>query len=393
MKIRHFLLYGTLDPKYGGPTYSIPIQCIGTQRLGCQMSFVVSESSKPWEGKLIDEGVEMINLPDPKSSLEHSFAVPLFKYLKKCEDYPDIIHIHGVWMPEEHYAASFARKHNIPYVINPRGDMETARMNYNKLKKIKKTLVWKIYAKEVVSKASCIIATSEQELEGVRKFGIKTPVAIIPNGIEVEAFPKEIIHRHGDKKVLLFLSRINPIKGIEFLLEAWSKLPIHLRSNWELHIAGNSDPENYVFTLNEKIKKLSIQEFVKFIGPITGKAKMLKYQNSNLFILPTLNENFGNVVAEAMMCECPVITTKNAPWSCLVEDKCGWWIDLSVENLVKVLIESMSLSDNERHILGKLSRQCIINRFSSENVAKKTYQLYQWVIGKCNKPDFVYIDK
>lgn len=53
----------------------------------------------------------------------------------------------------------------------------------------------------------------------------------------------------------------------------------------------------------------------------------------------------------------------------------------------------MSLSDNERHILGKLSRQCIINRFSSENVAKKTYQLYQWVIGKCDKPDFVYIDK
>ena len=49
MKIRHFLLYGMLDPKYGGPTYSIPIQCIGTQRLGCQMSFVVSESSKPWE--------------------------------------------------------------------------------------------------------------------------------------------------------------------------------------------------------------------------------------------------------------------------------------------------------------------------------------------------------
>ena len=53
----------------------------------------------------------------------------------------------------------------------------------------------------------------------------------------------------------------------------------------------------------------------------------------------------------------------------------------------------MSLSDDERHLLGKLSRQSIINRFSSENVAKKTYQLYQWVMGKCNKPDFVYLDK
>ena len=389
MKIRHFLLYGTLDPKYGGPTYSIPIQCVGTQRLGCQMSFVVSESSKPWEGKLIDEGVEMINLPDPKSSLEHSFAVPLFKYLKKCEDYPDIIHIHGVWMPEEHYAASFARKHNIPYVINPRGDMETARMNYNWLKKIKKMLAWKMYSQNDVENAACIITTSQQELEGVRKLGVKTPIAIIPNGIELNAFPKEVVHKHGDKKVLLFLSRINPIKGLEFLLEAWSKLPSYLLSEWELHIAGNSDPKDYICSLKEKVKKLSIQDTVKFIGPITGEAKLQKYQNSNLFVLPTLNENFGNVVAEAMMCECPVITTTNAPWSCLNEDKCGWWIDLSIENLQKTLVDSMSLSDEERHELGKKSRECIIMRYSAESVAKKTYRHYKWVLGLADKPDFV----
>lgn len=392
MKIRHFLLYGTLDPKYGGPTYSIPIQCIGTQRLGCQMSFVVSESSKPWEGKLIDEGVEMINLPDPKSSLEHSFAVPLFKYLKKCEDYPDIIHIHGVWMPEEHYAASFARKHNIPYVINPRGDMETARMNYNRLKKIKKMFAWKMYAQNDVENAACIITTSQQELEGVRKLGVKTPIAIIPNGIELNAFPKEVVHKHGDKKVLLFLSRINPIKGLEFLLEAWSKLPSYLLSEWELHIAGNSDPKDYIYSLKEKVKKLSIQDTVKFIGPITGEAKLQKYQNSNLFVLPTLNENFGNVVAEAMMCECPVITTTNAPWSCLNEDKCGWWIDLSIENLQKTLVDSMSLSDEERHELGKKSRKCIITRYSAESVAKKTYRLYEWVLGLADKPDFVTLE-
>ncbi len=389
MKIRHFLLYGTLDPKYGGPTYSIPIQCIGTQRLGCQMSFVVSESSKPWEEKLIGEGVKMINLSDPKSSLEHSFAVPLFKYLRKCDDYPDIIHIHGVWMPEEHYAASFARKHNIPYVINPRGDMETARMNYNRLKKIKKMFAWKLYSQNDVENAACIITTSTQELEGVRKLGIKTPIAIIPNGIELDAFPKKVVHKHGDKKVLLFLSRINPIKGLEFLLEAWSKLPSYLLSEWELHIAGNSDPKDYICSLKEKVKKLSIQDTVKFIGPITGEAKLQKYQNSNLFVLPTLNENFGNVVAEAMMCECPVITTTNAPWSCLNEDKCGWWIDLSIENLHKTLVESMSLSDEERHELGKKSRKCIIARYSAESVAKKTYRLYEWVLGLSDKPDFV----
>lgn len=393
MKICHFLLYPSIAPKYGGPTYSVPIQCIGTQRQGAEMSIVLYEASRPYSKRMVSEGVNIVYLPNPKYRYEYTFYLPLMRYLSSAIDKPDILHFHGVWTPDNLQVAKYGLKHNIPYVINPRGDTEIARINYNKIKKIKKQLVWHLYAKKIVDNAACIIATSEQEYDSIRILGSKVPVAIIPNGIELDTFPKVVEHRHGEKKILLFLSRINPIKGIEFLIDAWALLPDNIRDEWELHIAGNSDPRDYIFSLKEKVNSLALQKTIKFVGSLTGEAKIRKYQDSNLFILPTLNENFGNVVAEAMMCECPVITTKNAPWSCLVDDKCGWWIDLSVENLVKVLIESMSLSDDERHLLGKLSRQCIINRFSSENVAKKTYQLYQWVMGKCKKPDFVYLDK
>ena len=111
--------------------------------------------------------------------------------------------------------------------------------------------------------------------------------------------------------------------------------------------------------------------------------------NSDLFILPTFNENFGNVVAEAMMCECPAITTTNAPWEILNTNECGWWIDLSIDNLVKTLKEAMSLTDEERIRLGKKSRQCIIDHFSSDSVAKQTKAVYEWVLGKTDKPAFV----
>lgn len=389
MKIRHFLLYGSLDPKYGGPTYSVPIQCIGTQREGAKMSFVVYEASRPFEGRLIAEGVEMIHLPPPHNKMEHTWAVYLKKYLSACKDMPDILHFHGVWMPANLYVAQFGWKNHIPYVINPRGDTETARINYNKIKMLKKHLIWNLWSKKIVNGASCIIATSEQERESIRDLGCNAPVAIIPNGIELEAFPKKIVHYHGEKKVLLFLSRVNPIKGIEYLIESWSKLPRTLQIEWELHIAGNSDPSDYIQTLENKVKTMGFSDSIKFIGPITGEAKMRKYQDSNLFILPTLSENFGNVVAEAMMCECPVITTTNAPWSCLSEDRCGWWIDLSVENILKALNEAMSLSDDERHELGRLSRQSIIRRYSAENVAKKTIALYKWILGQGDKPEFV----
>lgn len=389
MKIQHFLLYGSLDPKYGGPTYSVPIQCIGTQREGAEMSLVVYEASKPFEDRLIAEGVEMIHLPDPKNKYQHSWASNLKKYLYSSKDMPDILHFHGVWMPDNLYVSQFGRKHHIPYVINPRGDTEIARINYDRIKSIKKKLAWRLYSKGIVDNAACIIATSEQERDSIRILGSKVPVAIIPNGIELDAFPKEVIHNHGEKKVLLFLSRVNPIKGIEHLIEAWSKLPEQLRSEWELHIAGNSDPKDYIHTLEHKVESMNLQDSIRFVGPINGEAKMRKYQDSNLFILPTLNENFGNVVAEAMMCECPVITTTNAPWRCLTDYKCGWWIDLSVDNLVKSMTEAMSLTDDERHELGKKSRQCITELFAAPSVAKKTMAVYKWVLGEGPKPDFV----
>lgn len=390
MRVRHFLLYGSLDPKFGGPTYSVPIQCIGTQKEGADMSLVVYESSKPFESRLKRERVEMIHLPNPKNKFQHSWATSLKRYLSSCNNHPDIIHFHGVWMPANYLISKFAIKNNIPYVINPRGDTEIARINYNLLKRIKKHFAWRLYAKGIVDKAACIIATSKQERDSIRTLGCKVPVAIIPNGIELDVFPKEVVHHHGKKKVMLFLSRVNPIKGVDYLIDAWAQLPERLQSEWELHIAGNSDPQEYIHRLERKVKVMNLSNSIKFLGPIIGEAKMRKYQDSNLFILPTLNENFGNVVAEAMMCECPVITTTNAPWSCLSEDKCGWWIELSVENLVNTLKEAMTLRDNERHELGRLSRQSIIKRYSAESVAKKTIAVYRWILGQGDKPEFVY---
>lgn len=389
MKIRQFLLYRSLSHQYGGPTYSVPIQCIGTKRLGADVSFVVYEASKAFEEKLVKEGVNMIHLPDPKNKYQYLWATRLGEYLYSCKDFADIMHFHGVWMPESIRIAHYCNKHHIPYVINPRGDTEIARINYNTLKKWKKHVAWQLWAKSIVDKASCIIATSKQERDSIRALGSKVPVAIIPNGIELDAFPQEVVHHHGEKKILLFLSRINPIKGIEYLIDAWEKLPEILREGWELHIAGNSDPKEYIHTLESKVTSLKLNDSIKFIGTIAGDEKMRKYQDSNLFILPTLNENFGNVVAESMMCECPVITTKNAPWKCIEDNKCGWWIDLSVENLVIALTESMSLTDEQRHEIGKKGRQLIIEHFAAPSVAKKTMAVYQWILGLSPKPDYV----
>ena len=378
----------SLNPKYGGPTYSVPIQCRGLSKEGVDVTLYTYTESRPWEKNIVEDGVKIIEYDKPTSFIRKKWHLALRDLLKK-EDDADIYHYHGVWLPCNHWCSVASRRKGKKYVLNPRGDLETYRINYNKLKKIKKKLIWWLYAHKDTQNASCIIATSKQEADAIRRMGISAPIAIIPNGIEMTVFPATVTHTHRDKKVVLFLSRVNPIKGLELLIEAWSKLPVNLKTNWELHIAGNSDPIDYVHKLEGLITKLGLENIVKLLGPITGEAKMQKYMNSDLFILPTFNENFGNVIAEAMMCECPAITTKNAPWQVLTEEKCGWWIDLSVENLVKTLMEAMSLSDEERIELGKKSRQCIINHFSSESVAKQTKMVYEWILGQGEKPAFV----
>lgn len=388
MKIRHFLL--SLNPRFGGPTTSVPIQCIGLANEGADVTLVTYTESRPFEDKLKGAGVHIADFDCPKSKIDQIFYFALRIFLKKNDD-SDIYHYHGVWLPSNHWISSAARRQKKKYIVNPRGDLEIYRINYNKWKKLKKMFIWYLYGKKDTQQASCILTTSQQEADSVRKLGITAPVAIIPNGIDLSYFPKKIERKPQEKKVMLFLSRVNPIKGLDLLIDAWKLLPEGLSSKWELHIVGNSDPIDYISKLEEKVKRLDLKDCVKFLGPITGDAKMQKYINSDLFILPSFNENFGNVIAEAMMCECPVITTNNTPWDCLIEYNCGWWIELNLDSLLKALTESMSLTDEERHGLGKKSRQIIVNRYSSESVAKMTYKLYEWVLGNGTKPEFVQV--
>ena len=388
MKIRHFL--SSLNPKYGGPTASVPVQCCGIEIQGADVTLVTYTESRPFEEKLKKQGVAIVDFERPSSKIAQILHLPLKNLLSKDDD-ADIYHYHGVWMPSDHWVSKYARKHGKKTVLNPRGDLEIARINYNRWKKLKKQIVWWLYGKKDTQNAACIIATSEQEKQAVRSLGITAPIAIIPNGIETDAFPTTINHKSHEKKTILFLSRVNPIKGIEYLLDAWAEIPESKRVNWQIHIAGNSDPKDYVVELERKSKELGLSDTVLFVGPITGAEKLKKYQDCDLFVLPTLNENFGNVVAEAMMCELPVITTKNAPWKVLEDYNCGWWIDLSVDNLKKALCEAMSLTDKERWNLGKKGKRCIEENFASDAVAKKTIAVYKWVLRQGEKPEFVEV--
>jgi glycosyltransferase involved in cell wall biosynthesis len=110
-----------------------------------------------------------------------------------------------------------------------------------------------------------------------------------------------------------------------------------------------------------------------------------------LFVLPTYTECFGIVVAEALACGTPVITTKGAPWSELLIRNAGWWIEIGVEPLVSALNEALRLTHAERRVMGANGRQLIEENYSIVNVGKKMIHLYKWLLHEAERPDFVQL--
>ena len=134
-----------------------------------------------------------------------------------------------------------------------------------------------------------------------------------------------------------------------------------------------------------------LSESIEIIGAVFGTKKTEYYQNASIFVLPTFSENFGLVVAEALACGVPVITTKGAPWSAIVRERCGWWIDIGVEPLKKALQEAMDLTDIDRYEMGQRGQE-YIKTFDWDIISTQMHEVYQWLQGNSKKPNCLRVD-
>ncbi|APG25676.1 hypothetical protein A7E75_12135 [Syntrophotalea acetylenica] len=299
----------------------------------------------------------------------------------------------------------------------------------------KKQLAGWLWQNRDLQRSTCIHVTSPMEADNCRKYGLKNPIAVVPNGIDLDEyslkgslFPKDGREAGKEsvltslktstiqKRKLLFLSRIHPKKGLTYLLEAWAQLkPFH--DEWQLVIAGNDDGghEAALKRLASKLKLRWIESFnqstdnrnftsknntlesdinveealIVFAGPLFGDEKVKAYQDADLFVLPTLSENFGMVVPEALACGTPVITTKGAPWHELTETESGWWIEVGTEPLRACLHEALAKSTVELNEMGLRGRKLVEDNYSIASVAKQMMQVYEWCLTQKNPPKYM----
>ena len=297
----------------------------------------------------------------------------------------DVIHNHGLWlMPnvDAGRAALLARK---PFIVAPRGMLAPAALAFSRTKK---RIVWALLQGDVVRRASCIHATSEQEYDEIRDFGLKNPVAIVPNGIDLPELGARSISATAAGRVVLSLGRIHPKKGLDRLVRAWARLEA-AHPDWHLRILG-PDELGHAGALVALASELKARH-VSVEKSVAGEAKVAAYQQADLFVLPTLNENFAITVAEALAAGTPVIATKGAPWHALRSEGCGWWIDHGVEPLAAALANAMVMRREALQAMGAKGRDWMARDFSWDRVARDMLDVYRWLAFRGEPPGTVQL--
>ncbi|MGQ7947231.1 glycosyltransferase [Flavobacterium sp. WC2509] len=281
---------------------------------------------------------------------------------------PAIVHINGIWTPQNWGFQKVAQELGIKVVLSPHGMLEPWILAHNPWKK---KIGLFLYQNKAIRRAEHIHVTALMEKESVRNLGYTNELTVIPNGIDLSEIKKKK-ELYGTKKVI-FLSRIHPKKGIELLLEAWRATNTQ---GWSLEIAGNGDA-NYIQNLTQSANDIAN---VHFVGAKYGEEKWRFLRSADIMVLPTHSENFGIVVAEALAVGVPVITTKGTPWEDLNTHKCGWWIDLSVSGLSSTLTTVFSKDTLELKELGANAMKLIEDKYNINKIGIDIKKLYEKIL-------------
>ena len=361
---------------HGGPTYTVPALCKSLSQQGVE---VVLHALAP---SLIDSNGLYAFKSHPVSRLipRLGLSSSMRRALTIAASEADIIHSHMLWMMPNIYPGLIIKlsRSRSRLVMSPRGTLDPWEYQSHKLQK---RIAWLGGQRLNLQMCAVLHATAPMECRHFRDLGLRPPVAVIPNGVDIPdiaSFPAETKNRRR----LLYLARIARKKGVDLLLRAWRNVQ-HLHPDWELQVAGDPNGD-YLVRMQELASKLGVKR-VTFICPVSAERKWQLYRNADLYVLATRGDNWAVSISDALSFGIPAIVSKEAPWDGLETHNAGWWIDLSVDALTDCLSHAMDQESTTLSAMGRRGREWMSREFSWESVGAKMKTTYQWIIsgGPC----------
>ena len=359
-----------------GPSNSVPSLCAALARLGHEVKLhTVAPGPAAWPHPRVAHTAHV------RSILTRPLwgSAPLRRALMAEAAGADVLHTHGLWLLPNLYPARAVRGTDCRLVTSPRGTLSSVALQFSRRLK---QVMWGLAQRAALEASDCLHATSLAEKDEILAAGIRRPIAVIANGVEI---PEErpAAARSAERRRLLFLGRVHPKKGLDLLLPVWRQLEAEF-PEWQLVIVGpgeGSHPDE----LRELAKALGCRH-LEFRPAAHGLEKSRLYWGADLFVLPTRNENFGMAVAEALAHGVPVVTTRGAPWSGLESRGAGWWVPIDGDAMGAALREAMSLAPGDLEKRGAAGRDWMRRDFSWDKVASDMEAVYRWLAGGGSPP-------
>ncbi len=293
----------------------------------------------------------------------------------------DGIHIHGLWREHCTVAAWLARKWKKPYAVSAHGMLERWALAN---KGAKKALYSYLFERRNLAQAACLHALTQTEVTDYRRFGLKTPVAIVPNGITIpshlSAEPFLTANPHlRDRRIVLFLGRIHYKKGVDLLCRAW---PAIYRRWPDAHLViAGPDFENTRVGIETLVKEMDVASSVTFTGMLDAEMKWSALHAAQIFVLPSHSEGLSVSVLEAMGIGVPVVVTEQCNIPEVRRYNCGLVVQPKTGELIEAIGHLLSLDRAAIERFGNAGRQLVRRSYSWETVARQMSQVYQWMLG------------
>ncbi len=384
---------------YGGPSQAILGLSAALARQGAEVTVLTTDANG-------DAGQPPLDVPLDRPVWQdgycvryfrcspfrrYKFSLPLLQWLWQHASEFDVAHVHALFSPVSSLAATVARSRRLPYILRPLGTLDPADLRKKRgLKQIYATLL----ERPNLQGAAAIHFTSSEEAEISERFGATTRDAVIPLGVSLPEIGETVdpqwqsldaklrsLHQSGCP-IVLFMSRIEPKKGLDLLIPALKRLTED-GENFHFVLAGsNPQDSKYEANIRQQIATSSLGQKTTITGFVRGEFKTRLLQWADLFVLPSYYENFGIAVAEAMAAGTAVVISDRVQIYQEVRDaNAGWVCGCNVEELVACLQGAIA-NLTECRDRGNAAKAFALSHYSWDAIAREAIDTYRDILSR-----------
>lgn len=310
-----------------------------------------------------------------KNTEFYTVSISMTHWLRQEVRNYDLVHIHALFSFASIAAGFAARRAGVPFLFRPFGVLN--RYGITQRRPFLKKLSLRWVEGPLLTDAAAIHFTSKDEAEQAAILGIPFHSVILPLGLEAMRLPAPAV---GVAPTILYLSRLNPVKNLESLLQAWASLAARFKE-WRLVIAGSGEAA-YRDQLLALASSLALGDQVQWLDHVSGDQKAQLLADAAIFVLPSFSENFGLAAAEALL----------AGKACLLTPGVAISADASAAQAAVIAgpdsasmadaLEALMTSPERRQELSIHALKYAGEELSTQRMGRRLVELYEGILAK-----------